>query len=426
MSINSQRSTVAPGIRRRLPFIALLSANTISSLGSVLTIVALPWFVLTTTGSAARTGLTGAVEVVAFVLSGIFGGTIVDHIGFRRTSIAGDFLSALPIAAIPTLDQTVGLSFGSLLVLVFLAEAVNQPGGTARESLLPTVADQAALPRERANALYHAIPRVAQLVGPALAGALIAVTSAGNVLWIDAATFLISDLLIGFGISTIKHARPPDIPSARIAMERYGRDLREGFRLLIANRLLAQMTVNNALGNALGAALAGVVLPVYAREVFHSSVALGIMSSGFGAGALAGVLLFGMVGYRFSRRWVYLGCWTLAGLAQLPLIGLPGLLIVTAVLVLLGLGSGPNLPLTFTVAQERIPETARGRFFGLRSALANAASPLGLVGAGYLLDTTSLQVTITVLAIASVLLTLNVLINPAFNELNVRTAVAEE
>jgi len=150
------------------------------------------------------------------------------------------------------------------------------------------------------------------------------------------------------------------------------------------------------------------------------------MSSGFGAGALAGVLLFGMVGYRFSRRWVYLGCWTLAGLAQLPLIGLPGLLIVTAVLVLLGLGSGPNLPLTFTVAQERIPETARGRFFGLRSALANAASPLGLVGAGYLLDTTSLQVTITVLAIASVLLTLNVLINPAFNELNVRTAVAEE
>lgn len=410
---------IAP--RRRLPFVVLLGANTISYLGSVLTIVALPWFVLVATGSAARMGLTGAIQVVAFVLSGIFGGAIVDRVGFRKASVAGDLLSALQLAAIPTLYHTGGLSFGTLLVLVFLAEAFNQPGATARESLLPSLADQAGLTRERANAVYHAIPRFAQLVGPALAGVLIAVTTAGNVLWIDAATFLISAVLMGTGVSIGKRTSTTDLKSMRVVIERYVRDLRDGLRLLMAHRLLTQMTLNNALGNLLGAALAGVVLPVYARQVFHTPVALGVMTSAFGAGALAGVALFGVIGHRLPRRLVYLGCWTLAGLAQMPLIGLPNLLVVAAVLALLGLGAGPNLPLTFTVAQELIPQSAWGRFFGLRSALSNAASPLGLAGAGYLLDATSLWLTILVLVVASMLLTLNVLINPAFGELNTRT-----
>lgn len=417
--------TVDVALRRRRPFVTLLTANTISYLGSVLTIVALPWFVLVTTGSAARTGLTGAVQVTAFVVSGILGGSIVDRVGFRRASVVSDLLSAAPLAAIPALYHTVGLSFSSLLVLVFLAEAFSQPGATARESLLPNVADQAHLTRERANAVYHAVPRFAQLVGPAVAGVLIAVTTAGNVLWLDAGTFLISSLLVATGVTTITGGSTSDRSSMRVAIRRYGHDLHDGIRLLTANRLLAQLTLNNALGNLLGAALAGVVLPVYARQVFHSPVALGVMTSSYGAGALAGVALYGVIGHRLSRRTVYLGCWTLVGLAQLPLIGLPNLLVVGTVLALLGLGSGPNLPLTFTVAQEQIPEAARGRFFGLRSALANAVSPLGLVGAGLLLEASGLRITIMMLVVASGLLTFNALFNPAFSELNVRRAADE-
>lgn len=425
MSVTDPHSPVGTSTRQQLPFLVLLSANSISYLGNVLTIVALLWFVVATTGSAARMGITGTVQLVGFVLSGIFGGAIVDRIGFRRASVGGDLLSALPLVTIPALYHTGELSFGRLLVLVFLAESFNQPGTTARESLLPALADQADLPRERANAVYHAIPRVAQLVGPAIAGVLIAVTSAANVLWIDAATFLISAVLVGTGVPTIKHTSRRNASSLRVAMNRYGRDLRDGMRLLIGNHLLAQMTLNNALGNLLGAALAGVVLPVYAHDVFHSPLALGVMTSAFGAGALAGLALFGLIGHRFSRRAIYVGCWTLAGLAQLPLIGLPNLLVVATVLALLGLGSGPNLPLTFTVAQEQIPESARGRFFGLRSALSNAASPLGLVGVGFLLDATGLRVTIVVLVVASVLVTLNVLLNPVFSKLNTRTATGE-
>lgn len=404
--------------RRHGPFIILLTANTISYLGSVLTIVALPWFVLATTGSAARTGLTGAVEVVALVLAGIFGGTIVDRAGFKRTSVVCDLLSALPLALIPAFYHTIGLSFGNLLVLVFLAGVFNQPGGTARESLLPALADRAELPLENANASYHAIPRFAQLVGPALAGVLIALLGASNVLLFDAATFVASAALVGVGISTVEQPSSAPARSLNSALHVYSRDLRDGLKLLSTDRLLTHMTLNNAAGNLLGAAMAGVVLPVYATDVVNSPVALGVMTSGFGAGALAGVALFGAVGPRVSRRAVYLGCWSLAGLAQLPMIAVPNLIVMTIILAVLGLGSGPNLPLTFTIAQERVPIEKRGRFFGLRSALSNAASPLGLVTAGYVLDATCLRTTIVALACGSVLLVGNVLGNPAFADLN--------
>jgi MFS family permease len=100
------------------------------------------------------------------------------------------------------------------------------------------------------------------------------------------------------------------------------------------------------------------------------------------------------------------------------MIAVPSLIVTTIILAVLGLGSGPNLPLTFTIAQERVPLAVRGRFFGLRSALSNAASPLGLVLAGYLLDVTSLRSTIMVLACGCVLLVGNVLVNPVFADLN--------
>lgn len=58
----------------RAPIISLLTANTISQIGSMLTIVALPWFVLQTTGSAAKTGLTGVFAALPFIVAGIFCG----------------------------------------------------------------------------------------------------------------------------------------------------------------------------------------------------------------------------------------------------------------------------------------------------------------------------------------------------------------
>src|SRR5258708_30853529 len=96
---------------KRTPMLALLTANVISLVGSMLTVIALPWFVLQTTGSAAKTGLTGGFVALPYFIVGIFGGTIVDRLGYKRASVIADTVSGIGIVLVPTLYYTVGLPF---------------------------------------------------------------------------------------------------------------------------------------------------------------------------------------------------------------------------------------------------------------------------------------------------------------------------
>ena len=121
----------------RLPILALLAANIISLVGSMLTKIALPWFVLETTGSAAQTGLTGFFVALPAFAAGVFGGTLVDRLGFKRTSIIADLISGFGLILIPLLYRTIGLEFWQLLALVFVGALLEVPGLTARRSMLP-------------------------------------------------------------------------------------------------------------------------------------------------------------------------------------------------------------------------------------------------------------------------------------------------
>lgn len=191
--------------RGRWPILALLTGNAVSLVGNRLTDIAVPWFVLQTTGSPAKTGLTAATVAASVILAGALGGTFVDHLGFKRASVTADLTSGITIALIPLLFHTVGLAFWQFLVLVFLASLLDAPGWTARESLLPDLAKMANLRFERANSAYQMIENGAQLVGPSLAGVLIATLGPSNVLWVDAATFAVSALII---TGAVPPARP--------------------------------------------------------------------------------------------------------------------------------------------------------------------------------------------------------------------------
>jgi MFS family permease len=94
----------------------------------MMTITAGPWFVLQTTGSAAKTGLVSAALVLGSVIPAIIGGPVVDRIGPKRASIAADVTSAVIVGSIPTLQLLGVLRFWELLVLVFLLSSVNTQG----------------------------------------------------------------------------------------------------------------------------------------------------------------------------------------------------------------------------------------------------------------------------------------------------------
>ncbi len=378
--------TTAP---RRVPIYALLIANLISQTGSALTLIAVPWFVLITTGSAALAGITGAVSVLPMIIAGVLGGALVDRIGFKQASVLSDLLSTAAIALIPLMYHTVGLAFWELLVLLFLSRLFSSPGGTGRRSLVPELAGMAEMPLERANSWLGAAGSISFLLGPLVAGLLIALIGASNVLFIDAATFAFSAALIAALVQARGKGRSTGEERAS-----YVAELREGFSFLRENQVILIVALVATTVNFLMTPFGTVVLPVYAKQVFGSSVKLGLIIGAVSAGELAGTILYGMVAQRIPRRVLFIGAFILTGVLGMSLALLPGIVILVAELAIIGLATGPLNVLIQTVLLERVPQDLLGRVLGLLGACASAAAPLGLLLFGILLQFVGLRLTI--------------------------------
>jgi MFS family permease len=194
------------------PLYTLYAANAVSLVGNNLTNIAIPWFVLVTTGSAAKTGITLFFSITPIVIAGFFGGAIVDRLGYKRTSIISDLASGATVASIAGLHALGLLEFPILLGLVFLGALLDAPGGTARAALIPDMAKLADVPIDRASASIQVVERGSRLIGAPLGGVLIAAVGPAGALWIDALTFAVSAGMIFVAIPA--RDRPaPEAPS---------------------------------------------------------------------------------------------------------------------------------------------------------------------------------------------------------------------
>jgi MFS family permease len=374
----------------KIPFASLLAANTISAVGNTLTMLAIPWFVLQTTGSAAKTGISGFFTVLPAALSAFFGGGLVDRLGFRRTSILSDVASGVAVALVPVLYAYGLLHFWALLACVFAGALLDAPGATARESLIPLAAERAGIRLERANALFQSAHRFSSLVGPPLAALLIVALGASNVLWVDAATFAVSAIVVRLGVE--RDAR------AKATGESYLERMRTGLRFLRDDRLILTITATIAVTNFLDTPIFAVVLPVYSSQQFGSAGPLGLAIGCFGAGALAGGLLYGAIGHRASRRALLLGGFATIGLSIWLLALLPSLATMLGSLAVIGLAAGPINPILMTIFQERVPREIYGRVLGTIVAIALSAAPFGILVVGYAIEWFGLEATLLTMA----------------------------
>ncbi len=406
------------GAASRVPISALLAANSVSYVGNVMSSVALPWFVLQTTGSAAKTGVTGAALVVGIVIAGTLGGPVVDRVGFKKSSVVSDFAGSALVALVPLLYFTIGLEFWQLIALVFLGSLLDTPGGTARKSMLPELAREARMPIERANSAIAAIPRFAQFLGPPLAGVSIAFFGAGNVLFVNAASFAISALLVLFLVPSFDKREAAEATNPE-AVSGYFAELSDGIRFVGKNRLILSILVVCLVANLLDDPLITVILPVYAETVYGSAVGLGLMYGAFGGGALAGTLLFGAVGHKLPRRMTFIVCFVAAPpLAYLVLVASPPLAVVMVSFVMAGIIAGPINPIIDTVIQEHVPKEMRGRVFGVIAAIAFAGAPLGLVAGGFLVEGFGLFPTILGMGLCYMAVTIGMFLNPALKKMD--------
>jgi MFS family permease len=399
----------------RRPLAALLAANAVSLVGNVLAAMAIPWYVLETTGSASKTGLVGFVTLVPTVLGAFFGGGIVDRVGQKRISVIADLASGASVALIPLLHATVGLAFWQLLVLVFLGALLDAPGGTARTALYPEMIDAAGIQPERAHTAYQGVQRLSQMLGPAMAGVLIAGVGPATVLWLNAASFAVSAALVAAAV--------PE-STATPARGRYLDDIREGFTVLRRDRLMRAVVVTVTITNLLDSAIGAVAMPVLAKDVYGSAQALGVMFAGFGAGAVAGSFIFFAVGHRVPRRAAYLTGFIVMAANLWVMAAMPALPVLVASRFLSGMAASPINPILMTVFQARVPPELRGRVLGTTTAAVLSAAPVGVLAAGYLIEGFGLQTVVGVVAAVYLLTTLSLVFNPALREMDRQPALA--
>jgi MFS family permease len=360
---------------RRL--LALLAAETISTTGVQMTWLALPWFVLVTTGSATRTSFVMAAELVGLALLGLPGGQVLARFGARRTMIVCDAIRAPLMLVIPVLHWSGGLSFGVLLMIAFALGAFSAPYFAAQKVIVPELLGEQEQKVAEANALFQAATRTTLLAGPVLAGILIGAIGATSVLVIDAGTYVVSVLLV---TAFVPGRRP-------VEQEPEHRQIRAGLRFAARDPLLRVWWPAFWFGDAAWTAFF-VTVPVLVLARFgHEPAIAGWLFASFGVGAVIGnAISFRLLTRRLEGLTIVS---TFIGIQVLPLwllwlplpaVGLSGLLLAS------GLGNGLVNPSLHAISTLRIPPPMRPTVMTTAMVFWALINPLGLFVAGPVLD----------------------------------------
>ncbi|MFD7134797.1 MFS transporter [Streptomyces sp. NPDC059894] len=373
-----------PRILRGL--IGMLAANAAALSANRVLSIALPWFVLTTTGSVGKTGLVAFCQIVPYVVAQALAGPLIDRLGPKRISVAGDLASTAAMVIAPLLYLTGNLSFGLLLALLAVVGAADGPANGAKGLFVPAATRAARVPIERGTGLSAAVERTATTIGPALAGVVVTAFGSLYALWVTAALFALSALVVSTTLTDpVPEAHETPVEEADGYLSR----LRQGAEFLRDARLLRSIVGMLAMTNLLDQAFMSVLLPVWAKETGNGPEAIGLAVSVFAATSIVAALVAAGVAERLPRRTVYLIGFTLGGVPRFAVMasGAP-LWVVLVVLAVGGLGSGFVNPIVGAVTYELIPTPLLGRVKTLAQAVTWAGIPFGgLLGAALVTTT---------------------------------------
>lgn len=348
---------------------ALLVSELISSVGSLMSVVALPWFVLETTGSAGKMGLVLAAEAAPLALLFVASGRVAARLGPRRALLLCDFVWALTIGAIPTLHSAGALSFGLLLVLSFVAGVPWAAHYGSQDALVAELAGATQVGIARAKAVFQTVARLAYFVGPVIGGILLAASSASVVLAVDAISFGISFAIVAVFVRDEGQAVTDDpVPAIAGGLAFIRRD--PTLRVITGAQMMSQ-----AAFMAMTAAIPALAFTVYDRDAELAGTLLGA----WGGGAmLGGVIAFRLVGSYEPLR-LGAAAWLLQAVPLWAMIASPAPAWAVAALGLSGLGNGIRVPPIAGVATELIPKALRPETLTVSSALVLGAGFAGLL-----------------------------------------------
>jgi MFS family permease len=402
----------------RRPLAAVLAASVVSVTGSALTDLAVPWFVLQSTGSTAKAGLAAACAIVPVMVSALAGGLVVDRRGSRAVSVGSDLLAGGAVASIGVLSLTGLLQFWMICALLAAAGLCQAPGQTARAVLLPALARRADLPLTRTAGWYDSAARCASVIGAAGGGVLISVLGADRVLLADGASFAVSAVLVAAGTRRLPGARPQRAVTA-MTLRGARADLAAGVRFITGTRLLLALCLLGLVVQFCDQGWSAVLLPADVRAKMGGAADLGILEALFSLGALAGALAFGAAGAR-CRRWpLFVLVYLVVGAPRFLVAATTAAPLPLAVMMTVeGLACGAINPLVATVMFGIVPEPLRARVLAASTALSLTVAPLGTLTAGWLAGSAGLTTALLAMGAVYLAATLGPLIFPVWRQLD--------
>lgn len=370
--------------KRLAPYIFVELSNITGWVASSMVFIALPWLALELTGSAASAGALVALTSIPGIFFGPILGTLIDRIGRRIGGIISEALSAVTILMIPIANAYVEVTFGLLVLLALSRAMVNPAGGTARKSIIPDVAGPAGLSLEKANSIHEAVLAAGFAIGPAVGAFIIGLIGPFDVFIVVAVFSGLSALFLvlvrvtearGDGVSETGSLIKDTLLGAKVILKTPAVLMGMSFVMTVAMVYLPTEMV---------------VLPAHFKALDYAQ-GLGILISTMATASIAGALLFERMQKRFRYSTIlkfgFIGIGTsVLGMSLLP--PLPIMLLMGSVL---GFSWGPLMPMLNTVIQRVIPETMRGRVFGIEMTIWGAGPTLTAVGVGLAVDGVGVQ-----------------------------------
>ena len=362
----------------------LFAGQAISQIGDSLNKVALLWFVYELTGSVIKTTVIGLLQTIPPLLFGPVIGVYLDRLPKKAVMIWVDLVRTLMILCIPALYAMNALTLERLYLLVFLIAIVSTVFGPALASAVPRIVNRSQL--TSANALIQSTTYIGLLVGPAASGLGIALIGVQNVLYVDAATFLISALCL----IPIRVGASVAVTCRLAASETFAQELLAGFRFVFLQHRTIFILMMTATLYSLGASAFVFLLPVFAKQLLGvGPLELGGLWSALGVGMLVASVWLARVKQDdlHARLRMISGSLTVGGLAVCWLSLLETPLLASVLVIIIGGSTALFTPIVWALLQEMTPAHLLGRVFTTFSTGSMSSAMAGMAGFGWAADT---------------------------------------
>lgn len=372
----------------------------VSLAGTWMQVVAVGWLVLDLTGSAFAVGLTSALGSLPILLFTLWGGVLADRVRRRRALVLLQSLMLLDALALGILTVTGQVTVHWVMALAAIHGTSSAFEVPIRQTFIVDMVGRDAL--MNAIALNSSNFNLTRIVGPAVAGAVIATLGVAPCFFLNAASFL----AVLSSLAFMRGGDAPRTPSGEAAAT-----FREGARYALGEPGPRALLALTAVYSVFGASFI-TMLPVYARDVLAmGATGYGGLMTAVGVGASTGALAMAAIGHRFPRSTVIRGAGLLFGVA----IAVAGLIrawwlsaalfaIAGCAMVLINVSANTEL-------QTRAPDSLRGRVMGFYSLMVLGMAPFGSLQAGWVAEHYGVPAALVVGAVICVLAVLRLGVN---------------